>query len=285
MKNVSPELLALLATRQFWKAYLYTFTLITGTVMRYTDADYDIVSGGNRFSSSGVQFQLPSATWKTGLEVQTMTLTVLPKATDGVLGVPFLAAIDAGLFDGAEVTIELAFMPALADVSAGTVIVHAGRVGSCQAGRSKATLPINSHLEILANAWPATTITPGCVLTLYSAPCGVAKAAFRVAGVAAAGSTQALLATNLAAADGYFDLGQVIFTAGANNGLARPVKRQLGGAVALGIPFPFAPAAGDTFDAYPGCDRSKEGANGCAKFANQARFKGFRFVPVPDTAV
>lgn len=38
------------------------------------------------------------------------------------------------------------------------------------------------------------------------------------------------------------------------------------------------------FTAYPGCDKTN-GSGGCAKFANTARFKGFPFVPVPETAV
>ena len=43
-------------------------------------------------------------------------------------------------------------------------------------------------------------------------------------------------------------------------------------------------SAGDAFTIYPGCDKTL-GANGCAKFANTARFKGYPFIPTSDTAV
>jgi hypothetical protein len=43
-------------------------------------------------------------------------------------------------------------------------------------------------------------------------------------------------------------------------------------------------AAGDAFQIYPGCDKTLS-SNGCAKFANTARFWGSPYVPVPETAV
>jgi hypothetical protein len=56
------------------------------------------------------------------------------------------------------------------------------------------------------------------------------------------------------------------------------------GTIALLAPFPNAAAAGDAFTIYPGCDKTLD-ANGCAKFANTARFKGYPYVPDPQTAV
>jgi hypothetical protein len=56
------------------------------------------------------------------------------------------------------------------------------------------------------------------------------------------------------------------------------------GTVSLIAPFPTAPASGDAFQIYPGCDKTLD-ANGCAKFANTARFRGFPYVPSPETAV
>ena len=53
MKTAGAPLLALLASRQFYAANLYTITLVGGTVLRYTDGDRDIVSGGNTFLCGG----------------------------------------------------------------------------------------------------------------------------------------------------------------------------------------------------------------------------------------
>jgi len=47
---------------------------------------------------------------------------------------------------------------------------------------------------------------------------------------------------------------------------------------------PFAPAAGDVFTAYPGCDKTQAT---CAspKFSNLVNFEGFPYVPAPETAI
>jgi len=45
---------------------------------------------------------------------------------------------------------------------------------------------------------------------------------------------------------------------------------------------PYAPAAGDTFVVYPGCDKSQRTCR--LKFNNLANFGGFPYVPAPETA-
>ena len=47
------------------------------------------------------------------------------------------------------------------------------------------------------------------------------------------------------------------------------------------MPLPNVPAVGDTFSVFPGCDKTKTTCAG--KFSNIARFRGFPFVPVPET--
>jgi len=128
---------------------------------------------------------------------------------------------------------------------------------------------------------------PGCVNSLGDASCGVNLASYAVAGAAAAGSSAHVVMASLAQVTGYFDQGKIAFSAGANAGLTRSVKSWVAGApgtIALLAPLPNAPQSGDAFAIYPGCDKTL-GGNGCAKFANTARFRGFPYVPTPDTAV
>jgi hypothetical protein len=54
------------------------------------------------------------------------------------------------------------------------------------------------------------------------------------------------------------------------------------GMFALTQPLPYAPAAGDTFVVYPGCDKSQRTCQ--IKFGNLANFGGFPYVPAPETA-
>ena len=75
---------------------------------------------------------------------------------------------------------------------------------------------------------------------------------------------------------------------GKNAGFARSVRAWTApsgggaGAFTLLSPFPFAPAPGDTFTAYPGCDKQLAT---CALFSNSANFGGMPFIPAPETSV
>jgi uncharacterized phage protein (TIGR02218 family) len=302
VKPASDALKALLATRAFAVGDLYTFTLVGGGVLRYTSYDTDIVYNGNTYACGGQggpffdrSGNKAKCRWKIGVEVDTLSFDVIPGAAL-VNGQPFLSAVRQGVFDGAELELGRAFFappgqgshpPVAIQAATGIVVLFLGRVAEIDAGRSLATFNVNSHLELLNQNLPRNLYQPGCVNTLGDASCGVALASFAVAATAAAGSTASIInasVTNPLA--GYFDQGKVTFTSGANAGLSRSVKQCVFGApgtIALLAPFPNAPAPGDAFTLFPGCDKSL-GVNGCPKFDNVPNFRGFPFVPVPETA-
>jgi uncharacterized phage protein (TIGR02218 family) len=285
MKSASPELQALLASDRFYMADLYSFALAGGGVLRYTNADRDVTANGRMFAGNGPRFDRERrgrARWKPGLEVDTLDIEVAPRPSDLINGLPFLAALRRGVLDGAEVTLERAFMASWDDTSAGTVIMFVGRVGDVEAGRTSATIHVNSHLELLDISMPRNIYQPGCVNTLFDTSCTVSRAAFAVSGTAAGGSTAGLLLCALARPAGWFDLGVVQATGGANAGFSRMVKRHVPGSLELVAPFPAAFAAGDGFTAYPGCDKTRATCQG--KFANLIHFKGFPYIPPPETA-
>ena len=291
MKPASTALQSLLASRQFYAADLYTFTLVSGTTLRYTSGDRDITANGNLFTSQGPRIDRKDnkakCHWKIGVDVDALVFDVMPQPTDLVSGQNFLAACVQGVFDGAELTLERAFMGTYGDTSVGTVILFAGRVAEIDLGRGVATFSVNSHLELLNLNLPRNLWQPGCVNSLGDPSCGVILASFAVSGSAASSSTTHVVNASLAQATSYFDQGKIKFTSGANVGLSRSVKSWVTGspgAIALLAPLPNAPAASDAFLIYPGCDKTL-GPNGCAKFANTARFRGFPYVPTPDTAV
>ncbi len=291
MKPASSALQTLLASRQFYAADLYTFSLTGGGTLRYCSGDRDITADGNLFTSQGPRIDRKDnkakCHWKIGVETDTLVFDVMPQATDLVNGQKFLAAIVQGAFDGAELTLERAFMVHYGDTSAGTVVLFAGRVAEIDLGRAVATFSVNSHLELLNLQLPRNLWQPGCVNALGDASCGVDLADYAVGRTAVSGSTSHLVKATLTQATGYFDQGKIFFNSGANDGLTRSVKSWTHGSpgtVALLAPLPNAPAASDTFTIYPGCDKTL-GSNGCAKFANTARFRGFPYIPTPDTAV
>jgi Uncharacterized conserved protein (DUF2163)/Phage conserved hypothetical protein BR0599 len=86
---------------------------------------------------------------------------------------------------------------------------------------------------------------------------------------------------------GWFALGQIIFTSGACKGLTRLISGHAsgtgGGVLTVLPPLPVAPAAGDTFSALPGDDRTIASCGG--KFNNLAMFGGTPYVPLPEMSV
>lgn len=292
MKSASPALLSLLASRQFFSADLFLFSLVGGGTLNYTSGDKDIIWNSTTWSagkSVGPYFDRKEnkakCKWKIGVEVDTLVFDALPKDST-VNGQPFLSAVRQGVFDGAEMTLYRAFMPTYGDTAAGTVIMFAGRVAEIDAGRSLATFTINSHLELLNIGLPRNLYQSSCVNTLFDASCGISSAAFQVNGTVAATSTTDSFTATLAQATGYFDLGYVTFTSGPNSGFSRTVQKYTKGtpgSVALISPFPAAPAPGDAFSIYPGCDKTQ--ATCSARFNNLANFRGFPWIPAPSTAV
>lgn len=292
MKAASSALLSLLASRQFFTADLYLFSLIGGGQLRYCSGDADIVWNGYDWTAGGMtgpyfdrSGNKAQCHWKVGLEVDTLTVDVLPGSAS-VLGTPFLSAVRQGMFDGAEVTMYRAFMPTYGNVAAGTVIMFAGRVAEIDATRSVATFNISSHLELLNQNMPRNLYQAGCLNSLFDSACGLNRAAYAVSGTAASGSTSVLVNATLGQATGYFDMGVLAFAGGANSGISRTVKTYIHGSpgtISLIAPFPGAIAAGDSFTVYPGCDKQQGTCQN--KFGNLARFRGFPYIPDISTAV
>ncbi|MEI8325522.1 MAG: phage BR0599 family protein [Betaproteobacteria bacterium] len=70
---------------------------------------------------------------------------------------------------------------------------------------------------------------------------------------------------------------------GANAGIGRTIKAQAGGVLTSVQPWPSAVTIGDTFTVYPGCDKTQ--ATCSSKFSNLARFRGYPYVPAPETII
>ena len=260
-------LLALLGTRQFYVADLFKFDLVVGGSLFFCAGDADITWGGQTWKSGGMTGPYfdrsetkSKCHWKVGLEVDTLTFDVLP-GTSSILGTSFLAAVRAGVFDGADMTLYRAFMPTYGDTSNGLIIAFAGRVAEVDAGRSLASFTVNSHIELLNQNLPRNLYQPGCMNVLGDAACGVNLASYSVTGTVTATSTNSTFSVGLTATGvvGCFDLGTITFAGGALNGSTFAVKN-----VVFGTPHiinlvafsPVAPAIGDAFTLYYGCDKT-----------------------------
>jgi uncharacterized phage protein (TIGR02218 family) len=215
-------------------------------------------------------------------------------ATDGVAsaqfgpsaelieGIPFLQALRQGLFDGAFLQRDRAFLYAWGAPPIGTVTLFHGRISSIEKiGRVEAQVKVKSDLVLLDIDFPRNIYQASCIHILFDSGCGLSKSAFAVAGTVGAGSTN--LVINWANTANYFDEGTITFTSGELNGYSANLKGSGGTTLTLVDQLPVAPQPGDTFNAYPGCNHTT-GTGGCATFNNLAHFRGYPDVPPPATA-
>lgn len=283
MKSASPALIALLNSQQFYMTDLLTLTLIGGGVIRLASTDIDIVSGGHTFGSSGPFFERGRTRTVIGVEVDTLDLTFYANSSHTISGQPFIQAVCEGVLDGAYVLLERTFMASWGDTSAGTVVLFSGRVSDLPSvGRTEVKVNVKSDLELLNVKMPRNLWQPPCPHTLFDAGCGLSKAAWGVAGTALAGSTVPAVVVSLPQYPGWFDLGSISFTSGANAGVTRTVRSYVPGTLQLINPLPNAPAPGDAFTVYPGCDHQQATCSG--KFNNLANFRGCPYIPIPESA-
>lgn len=284
MRTAPAPLVTLLNTSQALAfADLYTITLQGGGVLRYTSADLPITISGTTWAR-GPLIKRGRTKLSVGINVDNLDLTLSADSTVQVNTKPLLTFIAGGGLDGARLKLERAFMAAWGAAPAGTLVMFGGRISDVTMGRYEARLMVRSDLELLDAKVPRNLYQPGCTNTLYDAACGKNRAALTVTNAVAAAPapSKSAFGSTLGQASSYFDLGVVAFTSGANAGVSRTIKSfAAGGLVTLIAPFPFAPAAGDAFSIYPGCDKTQ--ATCSVRFANLARFRGAPYIPAPET--
>lgn len=294
MKNASSTLKSVLNSAQhLYIADLYTFTLSDATVLRYAVSSQDInltTPTVRSFDASSVVIKRGSIKTVIGVQVDTLDLTVSAAAAHLIGSTPWLQAVRQGALDGATLLVERLFMQTAGDYSLGTFIVFSGRVAGIEFGRFEARITVNSDLELLNVQMPRNVYQPGCLNTLFDSSCGLSKAAFAIAGTIQAGTTATTLVTSLSQAVGWFASGTLVFTSGALNGVSVGIKDYPAtGRVILYAPLNAVPANGDTFTAYPGCPKTQSACGntigGAPAFNNLVHFRGFPYVPAPETII
>ena len=285
MRAASAALIALLNDNQFVMADLYTITLATGDAFYYADYDADLIVGGNVYQSNNLQISRSGIRTIAGIEVDTLSVDIAADASHTMLGTPFLQIAHNGGLDGARLQVDRVFMPINnpTDTSAGVLALFAGEINVDEIDRGTARLSVLSDIALLNVQMPRNIYQAGCLHTLFDAGCGLSKAAFAAASTVAAGSSQTQINCGLAQAADYFSLGTITFSSGPNAGVSRTVKAYSPGIITLSLPLKAMPTTGDAFTAYPGCD--KQQATCTTKFNNLPRFRGFPYIPIPETAI
>lgn len=285
MRNVSTTLLNLLkGGSTFLMADLYTFKTTYGTTLYYTSAPNDVTFGGNTYSSSGLLISRSSAKWVTGIEVDSMTINLQSDNSVTISGNPIFNAIIEGFIDGCQVTVSRLFFSDW-NTPVDSILIFSGKVTNSVSYRNSAELTIASDLYDLNIQMPKNIYTATCSHNLYDAGCTVNKSSFTVsASVLSVNSDGSIVVPSGGQPDGYYNMGGLQFTSGLNAGLTRTIKSYASNTVKFTAPFPNVVSAGDAFIAYPGCDKVLNGT--CSTvFNNTKNFRGFPYIPVPETAI
>ena len=291
MKTASPQLISHLnTTRQLIIADLYTFSVQrvhwqdeVGLVFnrydyRYTSWDTDLTYNSATYSATGPLIERDRVRSVIGVEVDTLRIKAYASEAMAIEGQPFITGAIKGVLDGALVRLDRAFLSGSQIV--GVVNMFSGRVSNVRASRSVAEIEVASDIELLNSNMPRKLYQPGCQHTLYDAGCGLNQDNFSYEGTVTSATATSITAS-LSHAAGYWDLGGVIFKTGTNSGVLRTVKSWDGSTLQLVSPLAFVPDVGDVFQVYSGCDKTQ--ATCTAKFNNVVRFKGFPYVPTPET--
>ncbi len=288
MKSASPALVAYInivrAQRDapLLMADCFTFSLLSGLVLTYTNADVPIALNGYSYVANSVLVDGLNYKCAVGLDVDQQKITISARPLDTIGGVPFLQALRNGVLDGCEITRERVFLTAWNAPPLGSVLLFKGRVATIDSlGRTTAEITVNSDLALLDIQIPRNLYSPACVHVLFDSGCGLVKNVYGANGAVGAGTTNLSIAWSGASAA--YAQGTIVFTSGVNGGISANVKSASSTALTLAYPLLNAPAVGDTFTAYQGCDHSM--ATCKAKFNNLANFRGFPFIPPPTYAI
>jgi len=261
--------------------HCWKLTLRNGAVSGFTSHDRDLIFDGVTYSAlSGFE----AGVIESALGLSVNDLEVLGALSAATLNEADLAA---GKFDNAEIQILRVNWQNVAQ----RVVLASGNLGEVRRGATGFRAEVRGLAHHL-NQPRGRLFQYGCDVDLGSARCGVnlTLAALKGSGSvtsvpSAEDNRRKFIAGGLAAyASGWFTRGRILWTGGANNGLAMEVKEHIlsGGAVSielwLAMPQPI--AAGDTFSITAGCD--KQFGTCQAKFSNAVNFRGFHLMPGND---
>jgi uncharacterized phage protein (TIGR02218 family) len=285
MKTASSTLIANLKNNsQFYRADLYTITLTDGTVITFTTYNKPITTPDARtFNPTTIGLKRTRMSDKVGLEVTTLQFTITARDQDTIEGIPVMEFLAGGGFTGALIKLETAVMLTNVDASAGVVIEGIWEISGADAiGRSSAKFTANALTNRLKQLIPKPIMGPSCQWVLYSPGCGLDQSAFAVSGTVRSGTTANKLVSGFSNPDGYFTLGKLQFTSGAGAGRWFSIRIYATGNIYPIKSLGFTPAPGDTFTAYPGCDKTVSTCKNT--FNNLININAYPNVPVPEAA-
>lgn len=273
MKQISQALQEHLGGTLTTLAECVKITRQDNVVIAFTTHDADLVIGGVTYKADG--------SYVRGALDETDSLKETSYDISGILDSQWLSESDiqAGLYDHAQIEVSVVNW---AGLDQGCVTIRSGWLGEVARTGGKYTAALRGLHDLLERR-VGDTYTPECRYDLGDERCRLNIQALTREGAV----TQTLDSANFidatrSEADGYFNYGKIVWTSGANQGLAiearawsQPAKQ-----FTLWMPMPNQIAAGDRYTVCAGCDKRFSTCK--AKFNNAANFGGFPHLPGLD---
>ena len=145
-----------------------------------------------------------------------------------------------------------------------------GRISTVdKVGRTQATLTVASDLVILDYDMPRNLFSPTCVHTLYDSGCGVIRGTYAASGTAGRGLDVEHDQLSRRAARARAGLARLHVRRQRQRARDGQERRTPASALNLMYPLPFAPAPGDAFTVYAGCDHTQATCQGTVQQPGQ----------------
>ena len=272
MRTPSASFLAKLAEKKLNLCEIFEIELTNDKTYYFTTLDKDITFGEQKYTALPISRDIISA--KMNLEIDTTNLSI-SNITQSLA-----QEVENNVLEGAKVTVKRVFYD---DVETDFITLFVGYASS-EYNRKVLTLRCSSILNSLNIQVPRNLYQEACNFQLFDTNCGLVQASYKHTGSATENSTNNFYVVDsaLSFAAGYYDLGEIKITSGDNNGVRKMIRvcdlttKKL----TVGVPFRYMVKSGDTYEAYPGCDKTP--ATCKDKFSNQDNFFGFTYIPRSD---
>jgi len=276
MKTIAAPLQAVIDGETTYLCRIWEISLLSGTTLRYTDLDRDLVVGGNTYVyDPGITISALAATVDGGQNASIEVNFETGKIEESM--------IRRGQLDGATFTIKAVHW---SDTSLGTIPLFSGAVAETEWNdKLSAIITVKSALAVKSSSTDGEVYSRTCRARLGDARCQVDLDALKITCTVDSVSSDQMVITaselNASATD-YFAYGTVEWLTGENADLFDEVQGNTTGTgtVRLALLPRFPIVVGDTFDIRPGCN--KEATTCDTKFNNLLNFRGEPYAPPPN---
>jgi len=280
MKTVSDAFRAILfGPGPLLRADLLTITTSAGLLLRYTNADIDLIVGGITYSHA-LNWSRKGTTQSIGTSPDEIDLELYDNGSTPIAGAALMKVIAAGLLNNATIQVDKMVLSDWRDTTPGACGWFYGYVSTSSSFAGVAKLVVKSMVGRLGISMPRTIVQPQCNNAFGDASCGFNVSTVTFNFTCTGGSKLQPQVSGMT--DHQFDQGKIKFITGVNAGVTRTVQWNAAGVIQLAYPLPFLPAPGDSFNISQGCARTQAA---CDDYNNRPNFKGMPYVPVASTAL